>query len=101
MRFNYRGKNDELLTSVYVNPLTKKVTFKNYTDEFVKCAFGKKETVTYEDVINFFKRRTYQENRADISDILKVMGLTEYDPIKMCKYTNGRTAEDEKWIEFL
>ena len=101
MRFNYRGKNDELLTSVQINPLTKKVKFKNHTDEYVKCAFGKKEKVTYDDVIDFFKRRTYQENRADLHDILKAMGLEKYDPVAMCKYSKGRTAEDGKWIEFL
>ena len=101
MKFNFRGKNNELLTSVQINPITKKVTFRNYTDEFLDCAFGKKETVTYDDVIRFFKDRTYQENRTDLPDILKVIGLEKYDPIKMCKYSNGRTAEDGKWIEFL
>ena len=101
MKFNYRGKNSELFTSVYINPITQKVTFKNYTVDYLDCAFGKKETVTYEDVIRFFKDRTYQENRADLPDILEEMGLTKYDPIKMCKYSNGRTAEDGKWIEFL
>lgn len=101
MKFNYMNKNNEILTSVYVNPFTKKVKFKNYTDFPLDCVFGVKKKATYEDVMSFFEDRTFPRNRKDLDDILEWMGLSEYNPYLMCKKLNGRTAQDENWIDFL
>lgn len=101
MRFNYRNEDGELLTEVSVNPLTKKVRIINHTDDFLDRAFGVNETPDYNDVLRFLESRTFPRNRYGIKDILREMGLSQYDPIKMCQYTNGRMADDTNWIEFL
>ena len=101
MKFNYMNKNNEILTSVYVSPFTKKVKFKNYTDFPLDCVFGVKKKATYEDVMNFFEDRCVPRNRKNINDILELLGLKEYDPYLICKFNHGRTAQDENWIDFL
>lgn len=101
MKFNYMNKDNKVLTSVYVNPITKRVKFKNYTDFPLDCVFGVKKKATYEDVMKFFEDRTFPRNRKDLDDILEWMDLSEYNPYLMCKKLNGRTAQDENWIDFL
>lgn len=101
MRFNYRGRNGELFTEVYVNPLTKKVKVINHTDDFIDKAFGNNDDVTYADVLDFFESRTFPRNRENIDEILGQMGLSCYDPYRMCLVTKGKMAEDGCWIEFL
>lgn len=100
MRFDFMGGDGRILTKVSVNPLTKKVRFTNFTDDPIDRAFGVKESATYQDVLDFFERRTFARNRSDIDGILNAMGLKEYDPYKMCRKLEGRRAQDEKWIRF-
>ena len=101
MKFNYRGSNNELLTEVTVNPFTKKVTFVNHTDLVYDKAFAWKENVTYDDVLAFFEERTIPRNRDNINEILKELGMKEYDPYLLCKHFGGKMAHDDNWIEFL
>lgn len=101
MKFNYMDKDGNILTSVIVNNFTKKVKIVNYTNDIMDRAFGVKEKVTYEDVMDFFKDRTFPRNRADLQDILDYLGLKKYDPYLMCKKLAGKTAQDENWIDFL
>jgi len=100
MRFNFRGPNGELYTEVFVDD-KKNVKFKNHTDFWADCAFGKRTTATYGDVLTFFEMRTFPRNREDLPEILEAMGLKEYDPYKMCIFSEGRCASDDDWIEFL
>ena len=101
MRFNYRGPNNELFTEVRVNSINRRVTIVNHTDNFINRAFGVKENVTYEDVMTFLESRTIPRDRGDINEILKELGMKEYDPYKLCEYFGGKTAHDDNWIEFL
>lgn len=101
MRFNYMSGDGQILTSVTINRLTKKVKVVNYTEEIVDRAFGVKENVTYQDVVDFFEKRTFPRNRSDLQDILDAMGLKKYDPYLMCRKLQGRRAQDQKWIDFL
>lgn len=101
MKFNYMNENDEIITSVYVNPITKKVKIKNYTDDIVDRAFGVNEKPNYQDVLDFFESRTFPRNRVDIDDIIKEFSLIEYNPYLMCKKLQGRTEQDDCYIDFL
>lgn len=101
MKFNFMDGNNQIITSVYVNPLTKKVKIKNYSDDIVDRAFGVNENPTYHDVLDFLESRTFPRNRTNINDILKDMGLNKYDPYLMCKKLNGRTEQDDFYIDFL
>lgn len=101
MKFNYMGPNNEILTSVSVNKLTKKVTFKNYTNDPMDCVFGIQKTATYDDLVKFFEGRCISKERSDIKDILDLLGLKKYDPYQICKKSKGTSAQDENWIDFL
>ena len=101
MHFKYIGPDEEVFTEVFVNRLTKKVKVINYTDDFLDRAFGVKEDVTYQDVMEFFESRTFPRRRGDINEILKVIGLKEYNAYKMCKILGGKKAEDGCRVEFL
>lgn len=101
MKFNYMDGNNNILATVYVDSRTKEVSFINYTNNIFARPFGISETATFNDVIDFFKERTFPENRVNLKDILKQMGLKEYDPYLMCKKLKGRTEQDPYWIEFL
>lgn len=101
MKFNYMNQDGNILTSVSVNNLTKKVKFQNYTDDITDRAFGVKTEVNYEDVIHFFEQRCVPENRTDIRDILKLLNLEKYDPYLLCKYSKGTSAQDNNWIDFI
>ena len=100
MRFNYRNEKGEILTEVYVNPFTKKVTVKNHTDFFLDKAFGNNENVTYDDVMKFLESRTVPRNREDINEILAELHMKEYDPYALCKYFGGKVCEDDCYVEF-
>ena len=101
MKFNYMGQDGKILTSVRVNNLTKRVTIKNHTDNIYDCAFGVKTRVTYDDVMMFFERRCIPRDRANIKDILELLGMEKYDPYIICKKMEGRFVQDNNWIEFL
>ena len=95
------NEENQIMTSVYINPITKKVKIKNFTDDIMDRAFGVNEKPTYEDVLKFFESRTFPRNRVSINDILESMGLKEYDPYLMCKKLQGRTEQDNFYIDFL
>jgi len=100
MRFTFREEDGTPITKVHVNPLTKKVSFKNYKEYFLDKAFGVKEDVTYNDVLYFLEKRTVPRNREDINEILTELHLKEYDPVALCKFFGGRIASDNRYIEF-
>ena len=56
MKFDYLDENNNILTTVSVNPITKKIKFKNYVDDPILCVFGVKgeDEVTYDDLMYFF-----------------------------------------------
>lgn len=102
MKFDYLDENNNILTTVSVNPITKKIKFKNYVDDPILCVFGVKDEdeVTYDDLMYFFESRSFDRSRKYLPDILKVMNLKKYDPIAICKFTKGRCTDDPNWIRF-
>ena len=103
MKFNYMDRNNKILTSVRMDNKTKKITFQNYTDNIINRVFGvrKNGEATYEDLMDFFKERTFPENVSDLDNVLKILGLKKYDPYLMCKKRQGRTPRDHNWIDFI
>ena len=47
----------------------------------------------------FIKSRCYEDNRADISNILKIMNLKSNNPYEVIEITHGVTFEDFFWIK--
>ena len=44
--------------------------------------------------------RIIPKTRVGLEDNLRLMGLTEYDELAILKYTEGRYASDNCWIDF-
>jgi len=42
--------------------------------------------------------RCVPRTRYNIDEILKDMGMTEYNPFEFVKRTQGRMADDKEWI---
>jgi len=100
MKFTFREEDGRPITKVFVNPFTKKVSIKNYMEDPMDRAFGVKEKVTYDDVLDFLEDRTVPRNRERIDLILSELHLKEYDPVALCKYFGGRVGEDHRYVEF-
>jgi len=76
------------------------VEFENHTDNYLICAFGKAETADAEMLMDLFEERCFSRNRADCEEILKMMGLKEYDPLDIVRITHGSLVDDFTWIRF-
>lgn len=102
MKFNWCNKHNEILTEVSVSKDHTTVTVVNHAKDPFDNAFGYKpvEKITWDDVYDFLASRTYQPNYMALDSVLKEMGLSNYDPIAMCKYSEGRMVSDHNWIQF-
>lgn len=54
--------------------------------------------VTFRRFFDFLCTRTYEDNRADIKEILESAGMTENNPYEWVEKTHGVTYEDYWWI---
>ena len=97
IRMSYMFR-DELCTIIDVDEEKRRVNVRNYTNHFLKKAFGNNEHPTYEDYEEFLESRCFPESRDKMKLILKDLGLPFYDPIMIIEKTEGRMAEDDFWI---
>ena len=56
--------------------------------------------INLERVCKFLESRCYCRNYADIDTVLKVYGLSEYNPWEMVKQNHGHMPDDFIWIKF-
>lgn len=89
-----------LCSEIKVNTASKTIDIKNYTDDNIRRAFGCNENPTWGDFMHFLEERCFPRDRQNIKFELKKLGLTEYDPLKICQATQGRNYKDEQWMEF-
>ena len=103
MQINWYNKKNELLTEIFVSKDQKDIKVVNHAKYPLENAFGIRpvEEITYDDVYRFLARRTCSPNFAGLKRELRAMGLRKYDPIAMCKKTNGRMCGDDRWLEIL
>ena len=52
------------------------------------------------DVVVWAKKRIFPKNRMDCRDILKMMGLPDYNAWEIVKRTNACLMEDPYWLRF-
>lgn len=102
LHFIFRDYNNDPITEVWTDRKGN-VSFKNYKyeDRPILTAFMRIEHPTYQDVQDFFERRSFPRDRSDIKEILRCLNMHKYDPEKLCRRFEGRTAQDNRWIEFL
>ena len=89
----------EFCTVICADFTDKTLKAKNYTDDFVKTAFGNNKLPIWEDFMNFLEERCIPKERSGRRDYLEAIGVVEYDPLEIIKKTKGKMAEDNQWIE--
>lgn len=92
---------DELCTRIVVDFTDRTLCAENFTDNPVKTAFGKNALPVWNDFMEFLEERCIPRERAGLREYLEVLGLDEYDPLKIIMKTQGRMAEDNQWIEVI
>ena len=97
IRMSYMFR-DELCTIIDVDEEKRRVNVRNYTNHFLKKAFGNNEHPAYEDYEEFLESRYFPRTRDKMKLILRELDLPFYDPMMIIEKTEGRMAEDDFWI---
>lgn len=95
----YNG--DNLSSIIHADEQTKTVSVENFTDHPVFRAFGINEHPSWEDYEEFLESRCFPRTRQNVKFYLKQLGLDWYDPLAICKKTNGKFACDTRWMEII
>ena len=98
MVLNYYNR-DELCSSIFADEQNRTVEVINYTDDLNKRAFGINRNPSWADFENFLESRCFPRDRQALKLELKQLGLTEYNPLEICKVTSGKNYKDEQWLE--
>ena len=88
----------EICTIIDVDERGRKVKIYNYTNNFIKKAFGRNEKPTFEEYEEFLESRCFPRQRDKIKLVLEDLNLPFYDPFMIIEKTEGRMAEDDFWI---
>lgn len=100
MHFIFRDYDNSPITEVWVDA-NGTVKYRNYVNNLLFTCFGHNTNPDYGDVMSFFESRCFPRNRSDIKQILRKLHIREYDPYLMCKLSNGKTEQDDCWIDFV
>ena len=90
---------NEPIAHVEVDLETKEVKATDY--DGIQCfQFFAKRPHTIPSIIKKFRDRCFEEGRPDKEEILASMGLTQYSPLDIVRYTHGHTNRDDLWVRF-
>ena len=98
LNFEYLNK-DSLLSSVTVDLVNNDVKVINYTDDVMRQFMGVCAP-TVNNVMKFLEMRCFPRTRYDCKELLKTIGLQEYNPLDIVRITHGRMVNDFFWIRF-
>ena len=98
MRLTYMFRQHPC-TVIDVDFLEQKISIQNKTADPVHRAFGMIEDPTWNDFEGFLKDRCFPETRGNRKELLRQLGLTDYDPLQIVEKTHGRMADDELWLK--
>lgn len=88
-----------LCTKIHIDYSLGKVSVKNYTDDIMEQALGKRES-SIDSVLEFLGERVFEESRPDKGEILESMGLRIFDPEAIARVTHGIMFHDSNWLRF-
>lgn len=88
-----------LCTSVFVDYRKQSVEVKNFTDDIVLQAFGRRK-ITTSTIDEFFRERVFPETRVNCKEILRQMGFKNYDAESIARKTHGILYNDLWWLRF-
>ena len=77
------------------------ICIENKVDEILDTAFGVNETPSWEDFLAFLADRCIPKTRKGLDYYLDAVGVPKYDPVLLVEKTQGRMAEDHKWLEII
>jgi hypothetical protein len=91
-------ENDEVMSSVTFDE-NNNPTIINYTDDVMKQFLGKQEC-TVDNILDELGERCFPETRHDKKILLRMLGLSTYDPYSICRVTDGKMMKDNFWIRW-
>ena len=100
MLLYYKNK-DRRTTKIEVDYRNNSVTIENYSNFPLELAFGVNTAPTMKDFEDFLESRCFPRQRDGLKLHLRELGLDFYDPLAICKKTNGRLEGDNYSIEFV
>ncbi len=77
----------------------REVLVKKFIEHPVKQIFSQEKMDIFA-LSKLLQSRCWEEDRVGMSDILKRLGLTHYDPLAIVKKTHGVSYNDFLWFEF-
>ena len=89
---------DELTATVQINDNA--VSVKKYTNLPAKqffYAYDKMDLVKFSELM---ESRCWDRNRVDIMQLLRKLGMEEYDPVEIVRRTHGVSYNDSIWFKF-
>lgn len=86
-------------SDIDINFLDKTIKVRNYTDDLLHRAFGVLANPTWDDFEDFMRYRCFPETRGDAKQLLKQLGIDNYDPLQIIEKTCGKIADDNMWIK--
>ena len=99
----YRG--DILCSEVKADSCTHTIEVINYVTDREEKIFGDMKKVTWDYFTYFIEERCVPRTRANIWELLDMMGLHGYDPFAIFKITGGQMASDKcraeivRWLD--
>lgn len=99
MRIEFMNK-DKCCSVILVDFRNEKICVINHTDNPILRPFGIKAKPTWEDFNAFLDERCIPKERFMIKQVLKDLGLEQYDALRILEKTGGRTGEDDMWMKF-
>jgi putative transcriptional regulator len=77
------------------------VAVKDISSSVVKLPFGLwGDEATINDVNEFLETRCFPRTRGNCKQILKSGDIQFYNPLEICRKTQGRMSDDGFWIRF-
>ena len=91
---------DKCISEIFVDFRSEKIGVINHTDNPILRPFGIIEEPTWDDFMYFLDERCIPRGRFRIKQVLKDLGLEQYDTLRILEKTEGRTCEDDMWMKF-
>ena len=89
----------ELCVKVEIDRINKKLILETYTDEKVNNPFRMPEPKII-NAMEFIESRCFPRERGNCDELLKRLGLDEYDPVAITRITRGLMMDDYMWIRY-
>lgn len=86
-------------STLYLDYTAQQLCVANENVPLLDTAFGVNKTPTWQDLTEFFSSRCIPETRVGLEHYLKSLGVEEYDPFMLIEKTQGRMAEDNRWLK--